>query len=85
MPSIEEAWNLPISAEMSSRQQQQQQPPGGPGYKYGAAPSGPPPPYPQTQGQGLNAKRFKVTIYNINNKIKNITSEASIILKNFDY
>ncbi|KAF7386780.1 hypothetical protein HZH66_011232 [Vespula vulgaris] len=59
LPSIEEAWNLPISAEMSSRQQQQQQPPGGPGYKYGAAPSGPPPPYPQTQGQGLNAKRFK--------------------------
>ncbi|KAK6618017.1 hypothetical protein RUM44_002459 [Polyplax serrata] len=26
LPSIEEAWNLPISAEMSSRQQQQQQP-----------------------------------------------------------
>lgn len=25
LPSIEEAWNLPISAEMSSRQQQQQQ------------------------------------------------------------
>lgn len=24
LPSIEEAWNLPISAEMSSRQQQQQ-------------------------------------------------------------
>lgn len=23
LPSIEEAWNLPISAEMSSRQQQQ--------------------------------------------------------------
>ncbi|XP_035728311.1 histone demethylase UTY-like isoform X1 [Vespa mandarinia] len=59
LPSIEEAWNLPISAEMSSRQQQQQQPPGGPGYKYGAAPSGPPPPYPQTQGQNLNTKRFK--------------------------
>lgn len=60
MPSIEEAWNLPISAEMSSRQQQQQQMPGGPSYKYGTAPSGPPPPYPQVQGQNLNAKRFKV-------------------------
>ncbi|XP_043486320.1 histone demethylase UTY isoform X5 [Polistes fuscatus] len=62
LPSIEEAWNLPISAEMSSRQQQQQQqqqPPGGPGYKYGGAPSGPPPPYPQTQGQSLGGKRFK--------------------------
>ncbi|KYN04760.1 Lysine-specific demethylase 6A [Cyphomyrmex costatus] len=56
LPSIEEAWNLPISAEMSSRQQQQQQP-GGPSYKYGATPTGPPPPYPQAQGQ--NAKRFK--------------------------
>ncbi|XP_015609796.1 histone demethylase UTY isoform X3 [Cephus cinctus] len=59
LPSIEEAWNLPISAEMSSRQQQQQQPPGGPGYKYTAAPAGPPPPYPQGQGQNLNTKRFK--------------------------
>ncbi|XP_048265444.1 histone demethylase UTY isoform X1 [Bombus terrestris] len=59
LPSIEEAWNLPISAEMSSRQQQQQQPPTGPGYKYGATPAGPPPPYPQAQGQNLNTKRFK--------------------------
>lgn len=59
MPSIEEAWNLPISAEMSSRQQQQQQAPGGPSYKYGTAPSGPPPPYPQAQAQ---AKRFKVRV-----------------------
>ncbi|XP_011700295.1 PREDICTED: histone demethylase UTY-like isoform X3 [Wasmannia auropunctata] len=61
LPSIEEAWNLPISAEMSSRQQQQQQQPGGPSSiiynKYGATPTGPPPPYPQAQGQ--NAKRFK--------------------------
>ncbi|XP_011634228.1 histone demethylase UTY isoform X2 [Pogonomyrmex barbatus] len=57
LPSIEEAWNLPISAEMSSRQQQQQQQPGGPSYKYGATPTGPPPPYPQAQGQP--AKRFK--------------------------
>ncbi|XP_018370205.1 PREDICTED: histone demethylase UTY isoform X1 [Trachymyrmex cornetzi] len=57
LPSIEEAWNLPISAEMSSRQQQQQQQPGGPSYKYGATPTGPPPPYPQAQGQ--TAKRFK--------------------------
>lgn len=61
MPSIEEAWNLPISAEMSSRQQQQQQTPGGPSYKYSTAPSGPPPPYPQTiHGPGINVKRFKV-------------------------
>ncbi|XP_003693788.1 histone demethylase UTY [Apis florea] len=59
LPSIEEAWNLPISAEMSSRQQQQQQTPTGPGYKYGSTPSGPPPPYPQGQGQNLNTKRFK--------------------------
>ncbi|EFN82019.1 lysine-specific demethylase 6A isoform X3 [Harpegnathos saltator] len=56
LPPIEEAWNLPISAEMSSRQQQQQQAPGGPSYKYGTAPSGPPPPYPQAQAQ---TKRFK--------------------------
>ncbi|XP_032663360.1 histone demethylase UTY isoform X1 [Odontomachus brunneus] len=56
LPPIEEAWNLPISAEMSSRQQQQQQTPGGPSYKYGTAPSGPPPPYPQAQSQ---TKRFK--------------------------
>ncbi|XP_020706791.2 histone demethylase UTY isoform X2 [Athalia rosae] len=59
LPPIEEAWNLPISAEMSSRQQQQQQPPGGVGYKYTATPPGPPPPYPQGQGQNLNSKRFK--------------------------
>jgi len=31
LPSIEEAWNLPISAEMNSRQQQQQQTGGLPG------------------------------------------------------
>lgn len=60
MPSIEEAWNLPISAEMSSRQQQQQQPPAGGAYKYNTSPSGPPPPYPQNQG--ANTKRFKVYI-----------------------
>ncbi|XP_034183666.2 utx histone demethylase isoform X1 [Osmia lignaria lignaria] len=59
LPCIEDAWNLPISAEMSSRQQQQQQPPTGPGYKYGTTPAGPPPPYPQGQGQNLNTKRFK--------------------------
>ncbi|XP_066581045.1 lysine-specific demethylase 6A isoform X2 [Prorops nasuta] len=60
LPSIEEAWNLPISAEMSSRQQQQQQPSGGAsGYKYAGGPTGPPPPYPQGQGQILNTKRFK--------------------------
>ena len=60
MPSIEEAWNMPISAEMSSRQQLQQQLPGGPGYKYSNTPSGPPPPYPQGQGHNINTKRFKV-------------------------
>ncbi|KAK0083226.1 hypothetical protein PV325_009155 [Microctonus aethiopoides] len=57
LPSIEEAWNLPISAEMSSRQQQQPATPTG--YKYTASPTGPPPPYPQTQGQNINTKRFK--------------------------
>ncbi|XP_033207500.1 histone demethylase UTY isoform X3 [Belonocnema kinseyi] len=60
LPPIDEAWNLPISAEMSSRQQQQPPPSGGPGYKYSGAPSGPPPPYPQGQGQAATAKRFKV-------------------------
>ncbi|XP_046481518.1 histone demethylase UTY isoform X1 [Neodiprion pinetum] len=59
LPSIEEAWNLPISAEMSSRQQQQQQTQSGVGYKYNSAPPGPPPPYPQGQGQNINTKRFK--------------------------
>ncbi|XP_063993292.1 histone demethylase UTY isoform X2 [Diachasmimorpha longicaudata] len=58
LPSIEEAWNLPISAEMSSRQQQQQPPSNTPGYKYAAPPAGPPPPYPQNQQQNIN-KRFK--------------------------
>ncbi|XP_025262592.1 histone demethylase UTY isoform X1 [Camponotus floridanus] len=59
LPSIEDAWNLPISAEITSRQQQQQQQqqPGGPSYKYGTTPTGPPPPYPQAQVQ--NPKRFK--------------------------
>lgn len=72
MPSIEEAWNMPISAEMSSRQQLQQQLPGGAGYKYSGTPSGPPPPYPQ--GQGHTAKRFKVnlkkSLLNLNKKSK---------------
>ncbi|XP_011303996.1 histone demethylase UTY isoform X2 [Fopius arisanus] len=57
LPSIEEAWNLPISAEMSSRQQQQPAP-NTPGYKYTTPPAGPPPPYPQNQQQNVN-KRFK--------------------------
>ncbi|XP_070506208.1 lysine-specific demethylase 6A isoform X3 [Chironomus tepperi] len=48
LPSIEEAWNLPISNEMSSRQQQNQK------AKTNAAP----PPYPQ-QGSAIPAKRFK--------------------------
>lgn len=59
MPPIDEAWNLPISAEMSSRQQQQPAA-GGPGCRYGGTPAGPPPPYPQGQGQAANVKRFKV-------------------------
>lgn len=63
LPPIDEAWNLPISAEMSSRQQQQPPPSAGPGYKYSGAPSGPPPPYPQGQGQAATAKRFKVRFF----------------------
>ncbi|KAF5281219.1 hypothetical protein FQR65_LT14834 [Abscondita terminalis] len=65
--SIEEAWNLPISAEMSSRQQQQQQQTGTQQtrpttqpYQKSAfntnAPQGPPPPYPSP---GTPNKRFK--------------------------
>ncbi|KAF5285712.1 hypothetical protein FQA39_LY16518 [Lamprigera yunnana] len=69
--SIEEAWNLPISAEMSSRQQQQQQqqqqqsgtqPPRPTTQPYqknafnSNAPQGPPPPYPSP---GPPNKRFK--------------------------
>lgn len=61
--SIEEAWNLPISAEMSSRQQQQtgtQQNRSGSqsfqkGYNQGGTPQGPPPPYPSPGA----TKRFK--------------------------
>ncbi|XP_051162828.1 histone demethylase UTY isoform X3 [Leptopilina boulardi] len=59
LPPIDEAWNLPISAEMSSRQQQQQPAAGGPGCRYGGTPAHPPPPYPQGQGQAANVKRFK--------------------------
>ncbi|XP_060537446.1 histone demethylase UTY isoform X2 [Cylas formicarius] len=61
--SIEEAWNLPISAEMSSRQQQQQTQPSRTGSQsfqknYSAStPQGPPPPYPSPSG-ALN-KQFK--------------------------
>lgn len=65
--SIEEAWNLPISAEMSSRQQQQTAPQnrttsaqsfqktyaGG-----GVTPQGPPPPYPSPSGAAAG-KKFK--------------------------
>lgn len=61
--SIEEAWNLPISAEMSSRQQQQQtttqQNRTGQSYQknynQGGTPQGPPPPYPSPGA----TKRFK--------------------------
>lgn len=63
--SIEEAWNLPISAEMSSRQQQQQQNTNqtnrsnSQSYQknfQSGAPQGPPPPYPSPNGPN---KRFK--------------------------
>ncbi|XP_022914705.2 histone demethylase UTY isoform X1 [Onthophagus taurus] len=60
--SIEEAWNLPISAEMSSRQQQQTGGPqtrtGSQGFQkvYSQTPQGPPPPYPSPGGAN---KRFK--------------------------
>nr|CAH7715209.1 unnamed protein product [Callosobruchus chinensis] len=58
--SIEEAWNLPISAEMSSRQQQN---PNGSSQKFqksytGSTPQGPPSPYPSPNG-GAPTKRFK--------------------------
>lgn len=64
--SIEEAWNLPISAEMSSRQQQQQPQQGGrssgqpfqKGYGQNGAPQGPPPPYPAPSPS--TGKRFKI-------------------------
>ncbi|KAL3289702.1 hypothetical protein HHI36_023102 [Cryptolaemus montrouzieri] len=58
--SIEEAWNLPISAEMSSRQQQQtpsqQTRPGSQSFAKNYS-QGPPPPYP-SPGSGP-IKRFK--------------------------
>ncbi|KAJ8975675.1 hypothetical protein NQ317_019630 [Molorchus minor] len=61
--SIEEAWNLPISAEMSSRQQQNTQPNrnGTPQsfQKNYSTPQGPPPPYPSPSGGGVVNKRFK--------------------------
>ncbi|XP_030762283.1 lysine-specific demethylase 6A isoform X2 [Sitophilus oryzae] len=58
--SIEEAWNLPISAEMSSRQQQHTQQPRSASQSfqkpYGqSTPQGPPPPYPSP----VPGKRFK--------------------------
>lgn len=65
MPTIEEAWNLPISAEMSSRQQQPQQPQpyhkvypqSGQQNNFGSQQT-PPPPYQNGPG-GNNNKRFK--------------------------
>ncbi|XP_018569203.1 lysine-specific demethylase 6A isoform X2 [Anoplophora glabripennis] len=65
--SIEEAWNLPISAEMSSRQQQNssQSTRNGSSQGFqknysGSTPQGPPPPYPSPSGGvGVASKRFK--------------------------
>lgn len=67
MLSIEEAWNLPISAEMSSRQQQNSSQStrngssqGFPKSYSGSTPQGPPPPYPSPGGGvGIANKRFK--------------------------
>lgn len=64
MLSIEEAWNLPISAEMSSRQQQQPQQSRSSAqsfqksYSQPSGPQGPPPPYPSPSG--TPGKRFKL-------------------------
>ncbi|KAL7299718.1 hypothetical protein TKK_0007470 [Trichogramma kaykai] len=55
LPSIEEAWNMPISAELSSRQQQMQQQQQN--IKYAAGGANAPPPYAQANN-GPN-KRFK--------------------------
>ncbi|XP_037928325.1 lysine-specific demethylase 6A [Teleopsis dalmanni] len=66
--SIEEAWNLPISLEMSSRQQQQhqhsthiQQRQINKTSTHGSNTQGPPPPYPHqgTNASPVPAKRFK--------------------------
>ncbi|XP_059617836.1 histone demethylase UTY isoform X2 [Phlebotomus argentipes] len=73
LPSIEEAWNLPISAEMSSRQQQQQSAQANHHQRqFQKTPTaggqqqvivGPPPPYPNAQAPGgggpIASKRFK--------------------------
>ncbi|XP_074027245.1 lysine-specific demethylase 6A-like [Leptinotarsa decemlineata] len=62
--SIEEAWNLPISAEMSSRQQSSTQPSRSAASQtfqktYPAvAPQGPPPPYP-SPNEAVTARRIK--------------------------
>ncbi|CAG9825426.1 unnamed protein product [Phaedon cochleariae] len=64
--SIEEAWNLPISAEMSSRQQNSSQPARGtPAQSFqknysAPTPQGPPPPYPSPNE--TSTKRFKMEV-----------------------
>lgn len=72
LPSIEEAWNLPISAEMSSRQQQQQQQqktiqtPYQKSQDTMALPHGQPPPYNSSKSDNPlenNIKRIKVNFY----------------------
>lgn len=76
MPSIEEAWNLPISAEMSSRQQQQQQQQKTVQIPYqksqdmiGTSPhGGQPPPYNSSKPDNSlenNTKRIKVNLLNV--------------------
>ncbi|XP_050313542.1 lysine-specific demethylase 6A isoform X2 [Anthonomus grandis grandis] len=64
--SIEEAWNLPISAEMSSRQQQQPNQSRGTGQSFqkvyghnGNGSQGPPPPYPSPTSSA-GKRGFKV-------------------------
>lgn len=68
---IEEAWNLPISAEMTARQQQQQQAQRQAMYaqqqKSGTAPANPQYAGGSAQNGVSAAKRFKVSIKHVYN------------------
>ncbi|XP_063702646.1 histone demethylase UTY isoform X2 [Culicoides brevitarsis] len=60
LPSIEEAWNLPISNEMSARQHQQQHQQQKNGMNYGQTATQGPPAYQQVGHNGpIATKRFK--------------------------